>query len=381
MVKQGYKFLYLIAVLVFLAGCEKFFPGRQAKNVSKVAPAVSEVKGTVIARVNNQPLTLEELNEEIENYNKYVPDNKPEEKIDTRDKKLNYLKNEMIRRTLLAQAGEDRGLDRKEEMVDLLKDVISEIDSLGNVVEDDLTDNTQISTPQSLSETNTLESFSEMKARAKRELKCDGITSEQREAYISGISELLYRGILPLNYYPYDKLKEFIPNIIWHRRELANNGREDAWRFYLGLPQTSNTFTISDYKPSLSREDKYYYSIEDFEKKTVFSIEGFLPFFNDGKEYVISQDFLIDANGGIGGSFIMGQYKVSKGQDEKGYYLSYYDIWDLVGFEDKDFNLAGIEGEEGVFGKPFEIYGRIYYDPETFEVLPDETAEEEISCE
>ena len=116
MVKQGYKFLYLIAVLVFLAGCEKFFPGRQAKNVSKVAPAVSEVKGTVIARVNNQPLTLEELNEEIENYNKYVPDNKPEEKIDTRDKKLNYLKNEMIRRTLLAQAGEDRGLDRKEEM-------------------------------------------------------------------------------------------------------------------------------------------------------------------------------------------------------------------------------------------------------------------------
>ena len=274
-----------------------------------------------------------------------------------------------------------RSVDRKEEMVDLLKDVISEIDSLGNVVEDDLTDNTQISTPQSLSETNTLESFSEMKARAKRELKCDGITSEQREAYISGISELLYRGILPLNYYPYDKLKEFIPNIIWHRRELANNGREDAWRFYLGLPQTSNTFTISDYKPSLSREDKYYYSIEDFEKKTVFSIEGFLPFFNDGKEYVISQDFLIDANGGIGGSFIMGQYKVSKGQDEKGYYLSYYDIWDLVGFEDKDFNLAGIEGEEGVFGKPFEIYGRIYYDPETFEVLPDETAEEEISCE
>lgn len=116
MVKQGYKFLYLIAVLVFLAGCEKFFPGKQPKGVSKAAPEVSEVKGTVIARVNNQPLTLEELNEEIENYNKYVPNNKPEEKIDTRDKKLNYLKNEMIRRALLAQAAQDRGLDRKEEL-------------------------------------------------------------------------------------------------------------------------------------------------------------------------------------------------------------------------------------------------------------------------
>jgi len=116
MVKQGYKFLYLAAVLVFLAGCEKFFPGRQAKNVSKVAPAVSEVKGTVIARVNNQPITLEELNEETEGFNKYVPQDKPEEKIDSRDKKLNYLKNEMIRRVLLAQAAQDRGLDRKEEL-------------------------------------------------------------------------------------------------------------------------------------------------------------------------------------------------------------------------------------------------------------------------
>lgn len=116
MVKPCCKILYLVTVIGLLAGCEKFFPGKQPKSVSKGTPAASEVKGTVIARVNNQPLTLEELNEEIENYNKYVPNNKPEEKIDTRDKKLNYLKNEMIRRALLAQAAQDRGLDRKEEV-------------------------------------------------------------------------------------------------------------------------------------------------------------------------------------------------------------------------------------------------------------------------
>lgn len=116
MVKSRRKFLYLIALLVFLTGCEKLFPKKPPKVVSQAQTAVSEVKGTVIARVNNQPLTLEELNEEVESYNKYVPADKPEEKIDSRDKKINYLKNEMIRRALLAQAALDKGLDRKEEL-------------------------------------------------------------------------------------------------------------------------------------------------------------------------------------------------------------------------------------------------------------------------
>lgn len=117
MVKQRHKFLYLIAVLVFLSGCEKIFPAKKPAKLISPAESVSlEVKGTVIARVNNQSITLEELNEEIEGFNKYVPQDRPEEKIDSRDKKLNYLKNEMIRRALLAQAAQDRGLDRKEEL-------------------------------------------------------------------------------------------------------------------------------------------------------------------------------------------------------------------------------------------------------------------------
>jgi peptidyl-prolyl cis-trans isomerase C len=116
MVKQTQGFLYLIAVVVFLTGCEKLFPKKPSKVVAQVQTAISEVKGTVIARVNNQPLTLEELNEEVESYNKYVPADKPEEKIESRDKKINYLKNEMIRRALLAQSALDKGLDRKEEL-------------------------------------------------------------------------------------------------------------------------------------------------------------------------------------------------------------------------------------------------------------------------
>lgn len=116
MVKRRDKLLCLIVAVGFLAGCEKFFPKKPVKEIPKAGPQVLEVKGTVIARVNNQPITLEELNEEVENYNKYVPADRPEGKIDTRDKKLNYLKNELIRRSLLAQVAADRGLDKKEEL-------------------------------------------------------------------------------------------------------------------------------------------------------------------------------------------------------------------------------------------------------------------------
>ena len=109
--------LYLLMAVVVLAGCEKLFPKKPAKDTAAaVTPAAAEVKGTLIAKVNNQPITLEELNEEVEGFNKYVPADKPDQKIDTRDKKIEYLKNEMVRRALLAQAAEDKGLARKEEL-------------------------------------------------------------------------------------------------------------------------------------------------------------------------------------------------------------------------------------------------------------------------
>lgn len=116
MVRHTKRALYLLMAVVVLAGCEKLFPKKPAKDTVSVAPAPLEVKGTLIAKVNNQPITLEELNEEVDGFNKYVPADKPDQKIDTRDKKIDYLKNEMVRRVLLAQAAQDRGLDRKEEL-------------------------------------------------------------------------------------------------------------------------------------------------------------------------------------------------------------------------------------------------------------------------
>lgn len=116
MAKYLKRALYLLMAVVILSGCDKLFPKKPSKDTAAVTPAPLEVKGTLIAKVNNQPITLEELNEEVDGFNKYVPADKPDQKIDTRDKKVDYLKNEMVRRVLLAQGAEDRGLDRKDEL-------------------------------------------------------------------------------------------------------------------------------------------------------------------------------------------------------------------------------------------------------------------------
>jgi len=74
------------------------------------------------------PITLEELDRQITVYNGIVDSNKewPDQqkkaaKIDTRDKKVNYLKNLLIRQAVFYQAALDRGLDRKPEVVDGLE--------------------------------------------------------------------------------------------------------------------------------------------------------------------------------------------------------------------------------------------------------------------
>ena len=265
----------------------------------------------------------------------------------------------------------------------------------------------------------TEESFFEMKERAKRELEMNNITKEQREAYIPKVSELLYKGIVPFGYGNEEKIRQFIFNLV-EGREMKRKEREDAWRFYLGLPQEHNTFGISDYRPGNSVENKYYYKINQYvpgfkrflrrEKEAIEYYKdvlrkGEIPSYvtdrdlyvqelYDGIEWLITLEKLIkfidesgnkliigggtlenefltiseerDLGGEIVGTdeIIMVNYKLSRGQDERGSYISYYDIWNLEG---------SMEGEEGLFGKPFEIYDRIYYDPETFEIIEEET--------
>ncbi|MFA5005578.1 MAG: peptidyl-prolyl cis-trans isomerase, partial [Candidatus Omnitrophota bacterium] len=86
------------------------------------APAFQlSAKGKIVARVNNLPIGLEDLNQEIEVYNSMVPPGSPELKISTREKKIDYLKNEMVRRNLLYQAALNSKLDKSREFIDALE--------------------------------------------------------------------------------------------------------------------------------------------------------------------------------------------------------------------------------------------------------------------
>jgi parvulin-like peptidyl-prolyl isomerase len=104
-----------------VTGCEKIKPKKAEKAEKAAAAPQITVKGAVVAKVNSIPIALDDLNQEVEAYNSMVPADKPEMKISTREKKIDYLKNEMVRRVLLYQAALDRGLDRGEDVVRALE--------------------------------------------------------------------------------------------------------------------------------------------------------------------------------------------------------------------------------------------------------------------
>jgi hypothetical protein len=132
----------------------------------------------------------------------------------------------------------------------------------------------------------------------------------------------------------------------------------DALNLYSGIPQKNNTFGISKYIPTDSKDkNKTYYN---FNNRNREQIEEKL--IND--TYYIDKTKKEDIKVGIKkfdgddiiGMGTMGVYKVSTGKDKRGKYISYYDKWDL---NPLGLSIAGKELPTN-FGKPFEIYDRVY---------------------
>lgn len=144
--------------------------------------------------------------------------------------------------------------------------------------------------------------------------------------------------------------------------------REDAWALYLGLPQESNSFVPSEYTPSeFKNKDSVYFDsplirnslIEKranvdtkVNKKDNITTGVNLSLSDQKGESSVIEDFLKSGKDRmvVKGSKdnVLGDFTLSKGEDKKGKYISYYDKWDLKG--------------AGPLGKPFEVYGRIYED-------------------
>ena len=214
-------------------------------------------------------------------------------------------------------------------------------------------------------------------ARLSNQMLSLGTTVEQRRrAYLPRISETLLQQIAP-NTYAANDIKDTIKKFFnpfykpdptkpeqKGRASLAAmdrgwQGSEDAWRLYLGMPQINDSFTISKYRPSNAKTNSHYYAFNrDLDKGDL----GIWPTDPEAIKEIINDIDNLNQSGEGGHkvgispqtSYTLGSYQVSKGKDSKGHYLAYYDIWDLhVPHADK-------------IGKPFEIYDRIYYDPETF---------------
>jgi hypothetical protein len=191
----------------------------------------------------------------------------------------------------------------------------------------------------------------------RRLLQVTGITRSQNEAYISGVSEFIYGSIDPTvgtsDYNrlenPLNLLSDSSSVYLFEERVKRAPCSEAGWRFYLGLPQEEECFKISSYKPSRGSEDMYYYSASTIPHRFIRDSLFVIGDSEEGVNHVINDPgFEVD----------LGHITVSKGQDECGSYVSYYDIWDLSP------NFM-----EGFVGKSFEVYDRVYYNPQTLEVI------------
>lgn len=149
---MAYKLISFFAVsllAVGVLGCDKFNFGSRKKEVKVIAAPTIQAKGAVVVKVNNMTYGLEDLKDEIDGYNANVPDDRPEQKITTREQKINYLRNEVVRRLLIYQNALDKGLDRNEEVrqaleknkedlmvVQNIKEITKNIDVTSKEIED-----------------------------------------------------------------------------------------------------------------------------------------------------------------------------------------------------------------------------------------------------
>ncbi len=191
----------------------------------------------------------------------------------------------------------------------------------------------------------------ELRSEAEVALAHNGITAEQRTAYVPLINDLLQRGISPYGYDLTNKITDFVPNLISGHNQFDTPEREDAWRLYLGLPQIHGTFGISDYTPS--RGVEYCYSINNFFDSLLgadTAAERIQEIVQSSHQGARMQH--ADFN-------VMGAYTLHTSKDEKGRsFLFYHDLWDLDVFPERG---------DGFFGKPFVIYDRLYFDEHTYQ--------------
>jgi len=114
----------IVCFLFFsLLGCDKLGLMNLSKSVGGSMGSNYAPKGPIVAKVNGMSISLEDLDYYIEIANSQVPDTEPQNKIKTREQKITFLKDTVVRRVLLYQEGLRKGLDKQPDVAGALEKI------------------------------------------------------------------------------------------------------------------------------------------------------------------------------------------------------------------------------------------------------------------
>jgi len=113
---RKYGILLPVLLVSVLLGCELINPKKPAAKKQPVSgPPAGQV---IVAKVGDFYITKSDFAREIDAYNELISRQglPAAQKVDSKDKKLSYLKEEVVRRYLLFQTAIDRDLDKEENI-------------------------------------------------------------------------------------------------------------------------------------------------------------------------------------------------------------------------------------------------------------------------
>lgn len=133
----------------------------------------------------------------------------------------------------------------------------------------------------------------------------------------------------------------------------------DALNLTMGYPQDWDSFRVSDYKPTDAKDpNATYYKINDDRFKREL-ITKFYPKKSKGRH--VHTDQWTGIHHSPSKASALGHFTVDYGSDERGDYISYYDINDYAPMGDYEMQTDEQAVNVSPFGKPLEIYDRVYY--------------------
>ena len=203
---------------------------------------------------------------------------------------------------------------------------------------------------------------------------------KQKRTPLDELRYKIYKGVNPFSGYldPFVALKDIITtgaakstngkNInnrenIYSANIIADRNVDAIWGKYLNIPLEKrilkNELQESDYRPTKGDEkDKTYYKLE-LDKNVLNEIV------EEGSKVPVGKN----KNATFLDYYNLGEHTIGHGHDDKGDYISYYDLWDLNPWEGR-YKIDGkkpklfnnVKDITFGVGTPVSIYDRIYLD-------------------